>query len=112
MLKLLFVDDQLNDDSSSASIAARKLEEIDEYSIVLADFSEAEQKINDIVPDLIILDLQEVTASGDRSFTGTGTCEWIWENRFCPIVVYSAFPDQLSDTHGSHPFIEVVTKGT
>ncbi len=60
---------------------------------------------------MIILDLQEVSASGDRSFTGTSTCEWIWENRFCPIVVYSAFPDQLSDTHKNHPFIEVVTKG-
>jgi len=112
MLKLLFVDDQLNDDSSSASIAARKLEAIDEYSIIRSDFGDAEQKINDIVPDLIILDLQEVTASGDRRFTGTSTCEWIWNNRFCPIVVYSAFPDQLSDTHKSHPFIEVVTKGT
>jgi CheY-like chemotaxis protein len=112
MLKLLFVDDQLNDDSSSASIAARKLEAIDEYSIIRADFSDAEQKIDDIVPDLIILDLQEETASGERSFTGTSTCEWIWENRFCPIVVYSAFPDQLSETHRSHPFIEVVKKGT
>ncbi len=111
MLKFLFVDDQLDDDSSSASIAARKLEEIGGYSIIRAGFSDAKQKINDIVPDLIILDLQEVTASGDRSFTGTSTCEWIWENHFCPIVVYSAFPDQLSDTHRNHPFVEVVTKG-
>ena len=111
MLKLLFVDDQLDDDSSSASIAARQLEKIGEYSIYQTDFKEAEQKINDIIPDLIILDLQEVAVSGDRNFSGNRTCEWIWKNRFCPIVVYSAFPDQLSDTHSSHPFIEVVKKG-
>lgn len=111
MFRLLFIDDQLNDESSSASIAARELEAIGEYSVTKTDFRDAEQKISDIVPDLIILDLLEETASGDRSFTGTGTCEWIWKYRFCPIVVYSAFPDQLSYTYSSHPFIKVVKKG-
>jgi CTP synthase len=111
MLKFLFVDDQLNDDSSSASIAAKKLESIDEYSVTRSGFGDAEKHIEDIVPDLVIIDLQEESDSGDHKFTGTETCEWIWRNRFCPIVVYSAFPDHISDDHKSHPFVEVVTKG-
>ncbi|MCP4699658.1 MAG: response regulator [Gammaproteobacteria bacterium] len=111
MLKLLFVDDQLDDESSSASDAVRRLEKIDGYSVNRANFSDAEQKIDEIIPDLIILDLQEKTVSGKRNFTGNGTCGWIWENRFCPIVVYSAFPEELPDMYKSHPFIEVVTKG-
>ena len=111
MLRFLFVDDQLHDDSSSASIAARKLEETGKYDIVRADFADAEQKIKDVAPDLVILDLQEESESGDQSFAGNNTCEWIWENRFCPIVVYSAFPDEFPEAHKDHPFVEIVKKG-
>ena len=112
MLNFLFVDDQLDDDSSSASVAARKLEEIGEFSIACANFSNAEQKIDQIAPNLVILDLQERDASGESSFAGNITCEWIWKNHFCPIVVYSAFPDQLPEVYRSHPFVEVVKKGS
>lgn len=112
MLNLLFIDDQLDDDSSSASIAASELEQIEGYSISKADFSDAEQLINDIDPDLIILDLQEKTGAGETDFVGVGTCEWVWENHFCPIVVYSAFPEELPNMYESHPYVEVVQKGT
>ncbi len=111
MLKVLFVDDQLSDDSSSASVAARELKKFDEYSVEGTNFNEAQRKIIDFVPDLVVLDLKEEIPSHKSKFTGNTICEWIWESHFCPIVVYSAFPEQLPSKYGEHPFVGVVKKG-
>jgi len=74
-------------------------------------FAEAEKQINAFVPDVVILDLKQ--DGGFRpEYTGNETMGFIWNSRFCPVIIYSAFPEALaSGDWGNHPFVKIVKKG-
>jgi len=112
MMHILFVDDEFGDASSSASIAADALDTNADYSVHRADFTDVIERLESRAPDLIVMDLQEEVEPGNARFPGADSIAWVWENRFCPIVVYSGFPDQLSDSYSAHPFVKVIKKGS
>ena len=59
-------------------------------------------------PDLVVLDLVEGDPADDK-IAGNESFEEIWRTWFCPVVVYSAFPDHWG--HEAHPWVRIVKKG-
>lgn len=103
-MKVLLVDDDRN--------AVKPLEE--EFSDVgdirheWTAFSEAQTKIEAFRPDVIVLDLFG-GQSQDGEAAGRDTLLEIQSGHFCPVVVYSADPSIVDD---SHPFIKTIKKGS
>jgi len=109
MLKLLFIEDQPEAVQPVINSLKRKTE--CDYACEIAGFNDAETVIDSFVPDVVILDLLENGGSAEPKTTGLATYDQIWNTRFCPIVVYSARPDILSEAHDEHPFVKIVQKG-
>lgn len=105
MLKLLFVEDQ--PEAVESVVDALK----GGCRCEVEAFDRAESALEDFTPDIVILDILAGGASSEPDPTGLTTYDLIWNRRFCPIVVYSAHPELLSDTRESHPFVRFVRKG-
>jgi CTP synthase len=75
-------------------------------------FKDSEQVIDIFSPHIIVLDLMQGSPL-DSDPAGLQTCEHIWQKRFCPLVVYTAVPNQFADDERlRHPFVKLVTKGS
>ena len=108
MLKVLFIEDQ--PDSIKPIVKSLNRNRGDhEYEI--KDFSEAANAIETFYPDIIVLDLLAGGSTPEPETPGLDTYDVIWNARFCPIIVYSAHPDVLTNDKGSHPFVKIVQKG-
>lgn len=104
MTKLLFVEDDR--DSIEPVLALVKHEPGMEADV--CEFDDATERIQSIQPDIVILDL--LIGSGLEP-VGLDVRQFVWDSRFCPIVVYSARPDLHEEQHEHHPFVECVQKG-
>lgn len=102
--RLLFIDDE----PESVDPVINRLDE-DKYEHKVVGFDSAKDQIENWLPDMVVLDLKAQLE--DESFPGNEIYEWIWESRFLPIVVYSAFPAHFSVNYGDHPFVKRVQKG-
>ncbi len=58
---------------------------------------------------MMVLDIVEGEASDNSQATGTTWFNRVRETWFCPVVVYSAFPDRWN--FPQHPFVEEIKKG-
>lgn len=106
MLKLLFVDDE-------AEVVAPVMASMpDDCQCEVLGFEDAVERLFDLAPDIVVLDLLDGGASSDPGEAGYEAYKRVWDQRFCPILVYSAQPDLLSDKIPSHPFIRYVKKGS
>lgn len=75
------------------------------------EFGEAESKLNAHDPHVVVLDVLQGTGA-DAQPVGFNVTRYIWEKRFCPLVYYTAVPDQVGEeAHAGHPFICVIKKG-
>ncbi len=70
-------------------------------------FKNVKATLKEFRPGIVVLDLLE----GSSEVAGNKTYKWIWETRFCPIVIYSAEPDRI-ESDDEHPFITKVQKGS
>ncbi len=108
MTKVLFIDDE----RVSVKPAMRRLTKDDGIEVDLQEsFSEAETALMEWQPDIVVLDVIDHGESGDQLTPGRDVFDKIWSNHCCPVIVYSAFPNLLTDQHDSHPFVTSVTKG-
>lgn len=76
-----------------------------------ADFDVAMRRIADERPDAVVLDLRKDAVPEDVP----GKRAWgeIWEKRFCPIVIYTAWGGDLDPpVPPNHPYAKYVTKGS
>ena len=107
MTKVLFIEN-----SAEAIEDARQLidEAVEDSQIETSGFEEAEHKILSFDPDVVILDLEGVPNT--PRFEGFNLRDFIWDNRFCPIVVYSAFVEDYEAEYEEHPLIKTVQKGS
>lgn len=103
-MKVLLVDD----DSSAVEPLKEELGNVEDIRHEWINFSEAEGRIKAFQPDVIILDLF-VGRPQDREAAGVDTLSIVWRDHFCPVVVYSADPSIIDD---SHPFIKTIKKGS
>ena len=106
MLKLLFVED----DPSAIEPVLRLTAEHQDMDHRVCDFEDAKQKIRSVLPDIVIIDLVRDISEVDPS-DGFSIRDFVWNSRFCPIVVYSAWSDLHDSNYDQHPFIKSVQKG-
>lgn len=74
-------------------------------------FAEAKTTILDYNPHIVVLDVMEGSGA-EAETTGFLTSKFIWEEKFCPLVFYTAAADQVGEEyHKNHPFICIISKG-
>ena len=106
MIKIMFIEDY---EPSIVDARQHIEDEMEDPSFVISQFEPAPERILSFEPDIVILDLD-----GLRSiprYEGFGVRDFIWEHRFCPIVVYSAYVDDYKVEYGDHPLVKTVVKG-
>lgn len=105
MIRILFIEDEPSAIQPVVdSLNAAHLCEI-------AGFGDATGKTHSFAPDIVILDLLQGGATPDAIPEGCEVYTRIWDQRFCPIVVFSAHPELLSEQNAEHPFVKYVKKG-
>lgn len=107
MIRILFIDD---DESSIVDARQQIADELESPEFAICDFDPAPGKIQGFQPDFVILDLAGLR-QGIR-YEGFDVREYIWEHRFCPIVVYSAYIEDYEDAYDEHPLVKTVRKGS
>ncbi len=106
-MKLLFVED----DSEALEPLIELLEEekLVEQKHLVKNFNKAIERIKDIRPDVVILDIVEGDLpSGEKE--GLESLEFIWNEHFCPVIVYSAVAEAIE--HKNHHFVHYIKKGS
>ena len=106
MIRILFIEDE---QSSIDPVLDSVRAEISDTLTQVVDFDLAESEVRSFRPDIVVLDLARGNPS-DGDYAGLDTYDFIWGNRFCPIVVYSALQEQFSGPE--HDFVRKVTKGS
>ena len=105
-MRILFIDD----DPSSIITAMKHCEEgLAISGIPDCRFEDAESTLSAYRPDIVVLDLLQGPPS-DGNIAGGTVYGLIWDQQFCPVVVYSAEPDWLDNE--DHPFVKKVQKGS
>ena len=105
-MKLLFVEDE---PASVAQVKKKVEEEHPDIECEVKGFGEAPEWIAKNSPDIVSLDLV-LDDSGDKAIEGQKTYDFIWKERFCPIIVYSAQPE-LDAEKRADPFVKSIKKG-
>ena len=108
MLRLLFIEDE----PEAIEPVQRSIEQKDkDIQIDVVGFEEANSKIASFLPDIVVLDLLADGASAESEIRGLNIHDFIWDQHFCPIIVYSAEPSIYEDEYDSHPFVKSIQKG-
>ncbi|MGI8908106.1 MAG: hypothetical protein ACR2IE_16655 [Candidatus Sumerlaeaceae bacterium] len=104
-MKVLFIED----DPPAVEPAQRRFEKSGAICTI-CNFDEAQQRINETSPDVVILDwFRGAPAEGETA--GAEVFNFIWNQRFCPLVVYSAEANLAEEGRERHPFVNYVRKG-
>lgn len=103
-LRVLFIDD----DKDSVGPAMKWVEQ-SEYGCLFTEFHKFNTIVEDYQPHIVILDRLE--GSPPAVDQGTPIFEAIWDKRFCPVIIYSAFPHEEEDQRMAHPLVRKVKKG-
>ena len=85
------------------------LEEAGGWHVIEQGFDNVVGALETNRPDFVVLDLIEGSGA-DGADSGNASFKRIWETWFCPVIVYSAFPDQ--QRFGPHPLVKCVRKGS
>lgn len=109
MLKLLFIEDDKESIEDTLDLIKREIENVCHE---VSKFEDDKYKISSFRPDIVILDLRDGGASQEAwERRGLKTRDFIWDQHFCPIVIYSALPEIYDDEYEPHPFVESIQKG-
>ena len=106
MLKLLFIEDDKSSIEPVLNLIEREREDVCHE---VSKFEDANDKVASLRPDIVILDLLDSGASPDEQEPkGLETHDFIWDQHFCPIVIYSARPEIYYDGYKCHPFVKSI----
>ena len=105
---LLFIEDN---ESSVQPVINRLQGEQTDVECIVKDFGDASVWLGTNRPDVVSLDMVLDGSSGDARLAGQPIHDHIWQNNFCPIIVYSAQPEEFTAEDGSHPFVRLLKKG-
>ena len=105
----LFIEDEPD---NVAVIRMRIKDEIPNATTCVVSFDNASEAVINVQPDIVVLDIIRPGYLSEQDPVGLDAREFIWNHRFCPIVVYSAQPELHDREHGNHPFIKSVQKGS
>ena len=104
-MRVLIIDD---DPPVRQTLCSTLEEDGQTWEVSDRDFDDLGYALSRFRPDLLVLDLLE-GQSADQQPTGNEAFDEIRRTWFCPVVVYSAFPDQQAF---NHPLVQTVSKGT
>ncbi|MFH1146927.1 MAG: response regulator [Pseudomonadota bacterium] len=105
LLRILFIDD----DEKSVRPASEWAERV-AFSCRVVSFIRFKEDLEDYQPHIAIVDRIEGKPP-EGTDQGRLVFDEIWEHRFCPVVIYSAFPEDDEDDRKRHPLVKRVTKG-
>ena len=107
---ILFIEDE---PESIEPVLMRLDEEIPGTRTLTKNFATADEVIRKRRPDIVVLDILQGGASHNPEPIGLDNLNFIWNHRFCPVVVYSADPGRLENHEylKDHPFIKIEKKG-
>ena len=108
-MRVLFIDDQ----ESSVIDAIEALDaELDDFKHWVTDFEEGKSIISSLRPDIVVLDIWDGAPQISES-EGQEIFDLIWNEQFCPLIVYTADSGKVEETNGMHhPFAEGISKGS
>ena len=102
-IKILIIDD----DKDVRRSLRDELKEEPGWKVKGRSFDALAEALVRFRPDMVVLDLVEGAGSDERA-TGNTSFDEIRDRWFCPVVVYSAFPEQQNF---DHDLVATVTKG-
>lgn len=108
MFKILFVEDE---PTSIETLIEDITGEIEGVLYKISPFEQANSFISGFLPDVVVLDIFRGSAVPDGDAEGLANFQFIWDDWFCPVVIYSARPDDVSEKIQDHPFVNSVQKG-
>ena len=109
MIKVLIIDDQ----EESIRDIRNRLNAEQSVTAKWCGFEQAEDEIRFFLPNVVVLDLLADTPDGQSSVEESSLIsEFIWNSRFCPVIVYSAQPERYPEQHSQYPFVRTVKKGS
>ena len=105
-MKILIIED---DKKVVATIRKILKKEKSTWILEEVSFDDAKEKLVSFRPDVVILDIfdgeiDEKNVAGDKLYS------FVWDEHFCPIVVFSAGLDEISIGDIQHPFQQFVVK--
>lgn len=108
MIRVLIIDD----DETSILPLRRLLDTGDSVTTAWGGFEGAEETIRSFLPNVVVLDLLADRPDGTQSAEQSLAIDkFIWNVRFCPVIVYSAQPELYPEQQTKHPFVRTVQKG-
>ena len=102
-LKILFIDD----DESSVRVAMKWVGQSQHCACI--PFTDFENELTNQQPHIAIVDRMQGTPP-QCTDEGGKVFDAIWSRRFCPIIIYSAFPEPDADERMNHPLVKHVKK--
>jgi hypothetical protein len=107
MITILVIDDEADVGHTASDAIREAIDGVDCYNEV--DFNNAANRIIELKPDAIVLDLME--GSHSANLPGQNTWQSVWEQSFFPIVIYTGWEGDLHPpVPPNHPFVKVVKK--
>lgn len=102
----------VDDEPKSVEPLCAELRKSPTTTVTVVGFRDCLTAIEKQIPHIVILDLAR-GAPADADAPGVETFDRIWNKRFCPLVVYTAVPELLSEEpRVGHPFVKVQKKGS
>jgi CTP synthase len=102
---LLIEDDNTAAETTKDTITA-KLPDVN--VVVEGDFKQAEQRLDEVLPDMVVLDLYD---DPHQAPAGNPVWEKLWKAKFCPLVFHSAHDEPGEPAvPPKHPFVKFVKK--
>ena len=105
MLRVLFIDDNQDSVGPAMDLLVEKFGQ--ECQCWVKPFSDAKSQIQSFRPHVVVLDIWDGQPQESAS-AGNDVLDEIWDQLFCPVVIYSAMPPEVRKY--THPFIRSVTK--
>src|ERR1043166_3815274 len=106
-VRVLFIDD----DEQSIDSARSAITGIGNTFCDSCDFSGRDKKLIEFNPHVVVLDWIEGTVADEAPTAAKLALEDIWQNHFCPLIVYSAYSKDDIGFEIDHPFVKFVQKG-
>lgn len=109
MIKVLIIDDQ----EESIRDIRNRLNAEQSVTAKWCGFEQAKDEIRLFLPNVVVLDILTDTPDGQSSVEESSVIrDYIWNSRFCPVIVYSAQPERFPENDLKHPFVRAVKKGS
>ncbi len=105
-MRVLMIDDELDFANAVKTEVEETVGEIDFQ--IEEHFNESAERIAQFNPDIVILDVYRGALGEDAA--GQTSWEEIWNQQFCPVIIYSAGSVEFDIPEG-HPFVKAQSKG-